>query len=136
MEDWFTITEDSGCLYVRGSGLLSESGIREFFAKVPDAAHKAGVLKVLVDVREAEGDITTAQHYDFGSHLADRFRGLRVAIVLSVSLRDPQHFGETVALNRGADLGVFTDIEEAHRFLGVRPAKDCIQAKGEGVPDA
>ena len=124
MEECFNISKGLGCILVQGFKTLSPSGIHQFFLRVPDAARDAGAEKVLVDGRGAEGSFSTMQQFEAGAMLAKHFKGLQVAIVVQESLRDPSQFGETVAVNRGAKVRVFTDEAEAQSWLGTNPAGD------------
>jgi hypothetical protein len=119
MDEYFNISKGLGFIHVQDFKTLSPSGINQFFLKVPDAARNSGTGKVLVDGRTAEGSFSTMQQYEYGSMLAKHFKGIQVAIVVQKSLRDPTQFGETVALNRGAKVRVFTDLEAAKSWLGM-----------------
>lgn len=43
------------------------------------------------------------------------------AYVLHEPLRDPERYGETVAVNRGMNIKAFETLEEAFKWLGLRP---------------
>jgi hypothetical protein len=84
--------------------------------------------EVVVDFRSLKGSITTAERYDYASfvsgmmldHAAKFGRPLRVAFVGSPNLVDPNKFGETVAVNRGAIVKVTTDMDEGLAWLRKR----------------
>jgi len=48
---------------------------------------------------------------------------IRMAIVGSEPYIDPDRFGETVATNRGGDVGVFTSMTDALAWLDVKDPK-------------
>lgn len=95
--------------------------VRRVFAAV--AASRA--RRVLVDFRSVAGSITTIRRLLFGLAMADQnyahlVQGLpapRFAFLGDEALVDPQPFGETVAVNRGVDIRVSTDPDEAMQYL-------------------
>jgi hypothetical protein len=56
--------------------------------------------------------------------LAGKFPVCRFAYVGSQPLVEPQRFGETVAVNRGINLKVFTEMKEALAWLEAQPAEE------------
>ena len=80
------------------------------------------ITAILIDGRRLTGELfTTMERFKVGEAFAYLQRGLpfvtRVAVVGNEPLVDPNRFGETVAVNRGALGKVFTDIEEATMWL-------------------
>jgi len=124
MTEDFTITAEPGFIRVvfATSGPSSSKG--DNFSQVTDAARAAGVHKVLYDVRKATARLSTLERFDYASRIAKQFRGLKVAFVVNEMVRDPNLFGETVALNRGANIRVFTVSAEAYRWLEVGPTSE------------
>jgi hypothetical protein len=49
-------------------------------------------------------------------------RSTQFAYVLKVPMRDPERFGETVAVNRGMRVRTFDDLDDALGWLGTAPA--------------
>ena len=116
------IIPEPGFIRVVVIGSVHSSPILEFFTLVVDAARNADVSKILFDIRSVQGQLTTMERYNYGSLIADQFRGLKVAIVVNQPLRDPNLFGETVAVNRGGNIRVFATLTEAYEWLKVKPA--------------
>lgn len=85
-------------------------------------AASQGSNAILIDGLGVRGTPpTTMELFKLGKHVSDlraRFgRSVRIAVVGDLAKIDPQNFGETVARNRGANLKVFTDMENAIRWL-------------------
>ncbi len=103
-------------LYCRGTYSL-EATI-ETLQTAFDLAAQNDVPAVLVDCRDVVGDPPRVmERYEMGAYAAERSRGLRVAIVATEPMRDTQRLGENVAVNRGADLKGFGDLQEARAWL-------------------
>ena len=130
MEEDLRISKKPGFLHVQGSGTISPSSMQHFLSRVPDAARDADTQKVLVDARVTQGSLSIMERFEYATRLAEHFRGLKVAFVLHESLQDPGLFGESVAINRGGNIRVFTNLEEACEWLGINPANKT--AGGDG----
>ena len=124
------ITIESEFVHVVFTKTVLSPPTSDFFTQVPDAARNAGVSKILYDARSATGQLSTMERYYYASHVAEQFRGLKVAFVVNQSLRDPGLFGETVAVNRGGNIRVVGTLEEAYEWLGVKPTNN---SAGDGV---
>ena len=70
------------------------------------------------------------ERFNYASRIAEQFRGLKVAFVVNQPLRDPNLFGETVAVNRGGNIRVLATLAEAYEWLEVTPANKA--AGGDG----
>ncbi|MBT8342602.1 MAG: hypothetical protein HKP58_15245 [Desulfatitalea sp.] len=106
------------------------SSKQDVFTRAADAARNAGVSKILYDARNATGHLSTLERFDYASRIAEQFRGLKVAFVVNKPLRDPNLFGETVAVNRGGNIRVLSTIAEAYDWLGVKPANEASAGDG------
>jgi hypothetical protein len=82
--------------------------------------------RVLIDGRNITGKPTVMERYLYGEFKAltvanssNRSIALsaRYAYVLMPPVRDPNRFGETVAVNRGLILKTFESVEEAQQWL-------------------
>jgi len=87
-------------------------------------AHALGkqlqVRRYLVDVTEAKNTDTTSENYGFAYSDMQKLEGIdksaRVATL--VDPKDHSHdFMETVARNAGLNVRIFTDLDQAKRFL-------------------
>jgi hypothetical protein len=126
MAEDYRVRTEPGFLHVRVAPATSqpaplETTTRDFLTRIASEARDAGVTKVLVDARGVTGALSTMERFEYGELIAEVLSSLKVAFVLHPSLRDPNSFGETVAVNRGADFKTFTAAEEACDWLGVTP---------------
>lgn len=88
---------------------------------VLEAALTSGCSKVLCDERELDYALSTTETFDLACGLAQRAPALgRVAIVCKADQVADGRFFETVAVNRGLLVRVFTSIEEAETWLASR----------------
>src|SRR3954470_11233868 len=113
------------------SGEFSLNGAQQAFVKAMHAAAMASQTRVLIDARGASGAPSQDERYALGVYVADAQRALaeratpivvRVAALGHPPLVDPQRFGETVAVNRGARVKVTERLEDALSWLGVNAA--------------
>ncbi len=79
------------------------------------AAHPCS--RVLVDIREVEGRLRVLDTFDLVSSYHSSAQGIRAAIVDLPENRSWFEFYETVSANRGYHHRIFTDLEEAIRWL-------------------
>ena len=81
--------------------------------------------KILFDVRNVTGKPADMERFCYGdfvaraTHRIVRAHGIvpRFAYVAHVPLRDPERFGETVAVNRGRNVKIFETPEDAFEWL-------------------
>jgi hypothetical protein len=94
--------------------------------RVGDEAYRQAALAnrtgALVDVRQVSGRLPTIlDRFDMGVRIAEQHLSwmprIRLALLGHEPMIHPGRFGELVARNRGADARVFTDREEALRWL-------------------
>jgi len=73
---------------------------------------------MLLDLREITGGrIRDMDRYDLAVLAARDSVGAPIALVATEALVDPRRFGEVVARNRGLNVRVFTDMDEATAWL-------------------
>lgn len=83
-----------------------------------EAAVQAGCTRVLCDERELEYAIGTLDIYQSASMIAQTAPHIaRVAIVCNPQFLKEGEFWETVAVNRGLMVRMFTEMEEARDWL-------------------
>jgi hypothetical protein len=113
-------------VHARLRGRLNMALMPRTLARVVAACAAAERVAVLLDASELEGSLSTMDRYRLSVDLADRARDfalaqggrqLRIATLANPSLIDPRRFGENVAVNRGADVRVFTGAGEAIAWL-------------------
>lgn len=108
-------------LFVKYAGPYQLNVLLRLMDEVAEACLEMGHNKVLVDLREMPGKISTMDRFQLGVHGSERFRKTaQVAVVYRGE--EINRFAETVGLNRGIHARIFSDIEEAQVWLGVEDA--------------
>jgi hypothetical protein len=95
------------------------------FIQLLDEAVQSGATKVLIDGRQITGNPSGFQRFLYGEFAAwatlDVMKQhnirLKFAYVIHAPLRDPERFGETVAVNRGMNVKTFEDTNAALQWL-------------------
>ena len=132
------ITPDSGFLRVHVAGDFSLNEANDMIVHTFKALTRQRLQKVLVDCRQLKGNPTTIErfmHADFIAKQMERVsdtdvsRSTRFVYVGTEPLIDKQHFGETVAVNRGIIAKVTNSMEGALRWLEIDPANKTISSK-------
>src|SRR5262249_15606807 len=103
---------------------------RTFFKMIREAVQHP-VKKILIDGRGIKGKPEMIERFYFGEYAAltvinyyvDSSLSPTFAFVFREPMVDPARFGETVMVNRGMDVRVFDDIEQARTWLGIAPTK-------------
>ena len=110
------------------SGAFSLRGAQDAYDRAVNAALPLGLDRILFDASAVTGTPSQDERYSLGLFVAAEQRllaartppcFLQVAIYGHRPLIDPNRFGETVALNRGAKLKVSERLDEALAWLGV-----------------
>jgi hypothetical protein len=109
-----TIVNDAGVLRIAALGTFAVEPTKRLFDRVARDARHCEAKRVLLDLRGVVGRITTMERFELGVYAAARIK-VKVALVGLPETID--HFGETVAINRGAKSRVFTDETEALSWL-------------------
>jgi hypothetical protein len=109
-----TTARDARFLRVTALGAYGLQLTKNLFDRVAADANQYEANRVLIDMRGVAGRVTTMDRYEMGVHAASRFK-IRVALVGRSDMID--HFGETVAINRGVKGRVFIDEAEALSWL-------------------
>lgn len=95
------------------------------FDEILYEAVRNGASKVLIDGQQMTGRPGDFERFLYGEFVStttletmkEYNTTLRFAYVLREPLRDPERFGENVAVNRGMDVKVFEDPNEAMQWL-------------------
>ena len=119
-EHRLSIKSRGGYLYIRASGVRTRATVTAITMQVFEAAQARGFPKVLVDVRELEGQLGILDSYLIVTQVFEQLRGkvLRKVVILDEQISSPRGwFIETVARNRGFNFRVFADLEEALAWL-------------------
>ena len=104
------IEETPGYLVAKFTGAGAPEEVWGQFELIAETCKRANKNKLLLDLREADADISLAHRYCFGDK-AETFmfyKLIKVAVAVRPKRLDPRRFGEMVARNRWVNLRVFT----------------------------
>jgi len=119
------IKPQKGHLHVEVSGTFDESKAQEFIQQILKATDQHRIFKVLVDIRDIKGPISTTSRFSLAKFLATQWTShMQMAVVESPGQVEEPRFFENVAINRGSLVKVFTtSTDEALEWLESGPAK-------------
>lgn len=109
------VWSEGPCLRLCVTGPYDPSSALKLLSLIPVEAERVASGHVLVDIRGVIGEGSTLARFEMGATAARLLPPLRVAIVWRVETTD--RFAETVAVNRGANLRVFSGEPEALDWL-------------------
>jgi hypothetical protein len=120
----YQIQNEDAFLRVTAAGTCDDlSWLKEYVLAINGAALSAGLTKVLVDEREMCYHLTTVDSFESGKLVAEMSHfGIRAAVVYNLDGEADSRFWETVAVNRGATLKAFDDIDDAEKWLRQCPS--------------
>jgi hypothetical protein len=125
-----TVDFESRKHYLRATvrGAFTLRAAQDTYDEAIKAAVASGHTRILIDANGVTGMPTQDERYMLGLFVAAEQRILsaktppvdvKVAFLGRQPLVDPNRFGETVAVNRGANVKVSEQLEEALAWLGV-----------------
>lgn len=116
-EEFHTVVADGpGFILITVSGPYSWARVDRLLRRILIESESRGSCPVLVDATAVPVNLTTTDKYTMGVDAALRLGG-RVKVALLGAPVTIDGFGETVARNRGGNVGVFTDQAAAVRWL-------------------
>ena len=116
-------------LHIALVGDWDNSGYGATADKILTSCEQHKIPKILMDVRGLSGNPNALERFSmatiftakyFIARLGHRIPPCRFAVIGSHPIVDPNHFEETVAVNRGLPVKTFTDLEEAMEWLEVQ----------------
>jgi hypothetical protein len=114
---------EQGIIEVKFHGEIRLNETREIFSDIIPIVEEHDCNLILSDYREASIKLSTGEIYEVPNTLSKMFAASRIpanrlkrALVMKNDLND-FHFFENVTINRGQNAKVFTDIEEARKWL-------------------
>ena len=117
MEDLKIIQKDA---YVRFdyTGEFSQAAGKQCIDAMVEACRRLQISKALLDCRKMTGEIEILEGFMVAQY-GGKMRGFlsKTALVGREDQMFPDNFVENVAVNRGVNLKIFTDIEEAIAWL-------------------
>jgi len=115
------IENNEGTLLVKATGARTYENVLNMTLEIMEACIQHGTPKVLVDVRDLEGRLNVLDSFTIPDEVFPRIRDRRViqksAIVDVEEFQGAYRFFENVAVNRGFNLRIFSDQEEAMLWL-------------------
>ena len=115
----------SGLLNVDASGEFSLEDAKQAFVVMLEAITLYKAEKILFDGRNVKGKPKDSERFQYAEFVARETRRFvvehkihpRFAYVMHQPLRDPERYGETVAVNRGMNVRTFEIQEDAIEWL-------------------
>lgn len=96
--------------------------VEAYGTAVVESCRKNQCKYILCDERRLHYNLSTSETFDLGEYYTSYAPSVvRVAIVCSRENLEEASFFETVAVNRGLQIRVFTDMEEAENWLLKNP---------------
>jgi hypothetical protein len=121
MDYKLAIETKNDVLWVKATGTRSRETVLDMSGDVLEACVKERVKKVLIDVRELQGRLLPKDSYDIAAKHFPKIRDPNVitqaALVDLEEFRDQYRFFENVAVNRGFNLRIFPNVEDALQWL-------------------
>ena len=112
---------ESDYLYVQAGGLRSTDNVTSMIRDYIKVNEKYGYKKLLLDIRNMKGELSTFQSYNLCKDLPKKVEGFRpnkrTAVVDLEENRDQFRFIETVLVNMGYNFRFFTNITDAELWL-------------------
>jgi hypothetical protein len=116
-----TIEKKDDVLWVTATGVRSLESVLNMGKEILAALVENKVTKVLVDVRALAGRLGTVESYEIvDEHFAewrDRTVVTRCSIVDLKAFEQSYRYFENLAVNRGFALRIFSDADQAFRWL-------------------
>lgn len=116
MTEVVSLSPDGQVIEVLSTGTPSVTELRRTLERIRELHEQHGVALVLVDSRQREFDVSTADSFEGGSHLAKVAHKLKFAVV-TTTMPENARFFENVTANRGARLRHFLDVDLALSWL-------------------
>ncbi len=116
MDAELAFEERSHYLFVRGRGPSDIETIRTVLRLIRDRARLAGLTHILIDAREVEAPRSGLHRFQMGEMIAELF-GARYRLAVLSPARVINKFAENTAVNRGANILVTDDEQEALGWL-------------------
>ncbi len=116
METVITFEVRPGYLYVEGQGPGELSSTREALQTIKARADEEGLTRILINARRVQPLRKGIDYYVLGTYFAEMF-GVHYRIAALYPKELINKFAENTAVNRGANLFVTHDDEEALDWL-------------------
>ncbi len=117
MPEKVSVWEELQVIQVDSYGDVTSADLMASMAEVLRIREERGISKVFVDATGETSLPPTTPVFEFGSELANAFRGVKFAVVTSPQTEHDLRFLETVTRNRGAKVRMFVSREDALEWL-------------------
>lgn len=118
MENDLRIVDQGEYLLVEFSGAFSVAAGKHCIDAMTDASSEQHRPKVLFDCRKISGDMPIIDRFEVAAYAAKTRKVIaKLAMLNRPDVILPDNFVENVAVNRGANVKVFTDFESALGWL-------------------
>jgi hypothetical protein len=112
------IVKKEDFLHMTFSGPFSLDAAKRSVDDMVAACKKENCAKVLFDCRPMTGDLTVLDRFDVGQYGEGRIpQSVKIAMLGRDDQILPDRFFETVARNRGVNVTLFTETDEAIKWL-------------------
>jgi hypothetical protein len=116
-----TTTKEGNLLHVKALGTRTFENVVSIIKDILQTCAEQGTHKVLVDVRALEGRLSIADAFEIPTSIFPQMRDRTIlqkgAIVDLKEFEKGYKFFENVAVNRGFNIRIFPDIDEAIAWL-------------------
>lgn len=112
-----TFLNKGGYLLVNEEGTRSPGGIRKAIGEIADHCRQHEVKRVAIDVRQLQGDMEFMDWFDLGKSNGLHEIGIHKLAIVTMADQENTRFAATVAVNRGATVKVFVDLDEAEQWI-------------------
>jgi hypothetical protein len=121
----YSFTQKKNYLTINVSGYFSLSDAKKMYTEALEILFEENFSKLFFNVCKVKGKVTTMDRYDLAEYAAVEainflLKGLPKITISFYGVEpiiDPERFGELVAKNRGLNVLVTTDKNEALQFL-------------------
>lgn len=110
------VNEESGILELKSYGPVSGEEITESMIEIQHLSEETGIRLLFVDSREVDKMPNTIDLFELTSRFP-RFLKMAILVPADSELMETYKFGETVGVNRGIPLRVFTSASDAIEWL-------------------
>lgn len=117
MDLQWSYEETDGYLHVRAAGDWTTEDVRRAIDDIAKTVQAKGHARILVDMRDMSPPASEFERYLAGEHVAEVWGPLNIKVAAVWRQDLITKFVENVAVNRGANLAVLSDLNEATRWL-------------------
>jgi hypothetical protein len=118
MSEDVRLIEKEGYLHFEFAAEFSIPAAKRAVDEMVNTCMKRNCTRVLFDCRRMTGPLSTMDRFDVAQYGSEKIeRSIRIAMLGREDQVLPDKFFENVAVNRGMDLKLFTDIDEAVGWL-------------------